>query len=170
MKRHVHRGGPAKAQFWYKVACIQTLYLSKNYNFLENLAKHSRLQWVFGTVFKQIQFCSHIFLQETKICWRLSLWRHGSQTLCMLVLYLISVVRGDSKRNIGTKINIKQGFILKIWQSKGILITLLVKSAWHDPQHHPPFFVQTHCDFGTKSLVIFIWLLWWNLVWIFQIL
>ncbi len=45
-----------------------------------------------------------------------------------------------------------------------------LKSAWHDPQHHSPNFFETHCDFGTKSLVIFFWLLWWNLVWIFQIL
>ena len=31
----------------------------------------------------------------------------------------------------------------------------LIKSAQHDPQHHPPKFCQTHSDFGCKSLVIF---------------
>ncbi len=32
------------------------------------------------------------------------------------------------------------------------------------------YFFKTHSDFDTKRLVIFVWLLWWNLVWIFQIL
>ncbi len=33
-----------------------------------------------------------------------------------------------------------------------------IKGAWHDAQHHPPNFFKTHCDFGTKGLVIFFWL------------
>ena len=33
----------------------------------------------------------------------------------------------------------------------------------------PPIYFQTYADFGTKSLIIFFWLLWWSLVWISQI-
>ncbi len=32
-----------------------------------------------------------------------------------------------------------------------------LKSAWHDPQHHPKSFCH-----------IFFWSLWWNFVWVFQ--
>ncbi len=37
-------------------------------------------------------------------------------------------------------------------------LNLRFKGARHDPQHHPPKFFSTHSDFGTKSLVIFLWL------------
>ncbi len=43
---------------------------------------------------------------------RMSLWRHRSQILGMLVLNLVSMFRGHSKLTIGTKINIIQGFAL----------------------------------------------------------
>ncbi len=40
---------------------------------------------------------------------------YKSQIFVMLVLYLVSTYRGDCKLTIDIKINIIQGFILKIW-------------------------------------------------------
>ena len=43
------------------------------------------------------------------------------------------------------------------------------KGAWHDPQHHLIIFSNPLWFWYQKFSHIF-WLLWWNLMWIFQIL
>ncbi len=47
---------------------------------------------------------------------------------------------------------------LKLWTREELLVKqylddkiCVFESAWHDPQHHPQHFFQTHADFGTKS-------------------
>ena len=80
------------------------------------LAKYPDQNGFWGTIFSQ----DPIFLQFwtgnwfTDFCEGVSSWRHTSQALGLLVLYLVSMFRRDSKLNIGTKINIIQGFIAKI--------------------------------------------------------
>ena len=85
--------------------------------FNERQSKKSRSKWVFGKCLANIQFFLY-FCTGNQISWlwrRMSLWRHRSQRLGMLVLYLVSMFRGDSKLIIGTKIGIIRWFRLIIW-------------------------------------------------------
>ena len=79
------------------------------------------------------------------LCGRMPLWCHRSQTLGMMVLYLASMFRGDTKLTIGTKINIIQWLIAKLWgvgnntsfvssgTKNGLRLTR-VNRLWHFPR------------------------------------
>ncbi len=100
-------------RYWFHI-----LYLGIIYHFLSYFSKKSRSKWGFGKIFSPKPIFFLYFCTGNQISWflwwRMSLWRHRSQTLGMLVLIL---VRGDSTITIGTKISIiARGFILKIWE------------------------------------------------------
>ena len=104
-------------QHYFRRYCIQTSYLGNICHFPSHFSQKSRSKWVFGQKNCKIWFFLY-FCTGNWISWfsrgRMSLWRHRHRRLGLLVLYLVSMFRGDSKLNIGTKLSIIRGSILKI--------------------------------------------------------
>ena len=102
---------------YFRRYCIQTSYLGNICHFPSHFSQKSRSKWVFGQKNCKILFFLY-FCTGNWISWfsrgRMSLWRHRHRRLGLLVLYLVSIFRGDSKLNIGTKLSIIRGSILKI--------------------------------------------------------
>ena len=119
--RQVGGGLPLHPLLCKHVECIKVLlhhYLRRFTILFHILATNPDQNGFLVKNLAKIQFFLY-FCTGNQISWflwgRMSLWRHRSETLGMLVLILVSMFKRDSKLTIGTKMSIIRGFILKIW-------------------------------------------------------